>query len=80
MIGDIVDVDEDEIPASLRRTITPSNKENVILVYNLSRRTMNYKNKRTGLSIKPDDNGTDGWRKVLRIIGIFHIKFIENVR
>lgn len=67
-------------PASLRRTIIPSNRENVILVYNLSRRTMNYTNKRSGLSIKPDDNGTDSWRKVLGMIGRFHAKFIENVR
>lgn len=79
IIGDIVEVDEDVIPVSLRRAILPSNRQNVTLVYNISRRSMNYSAKKIGLTIEPDDNGENGWRSLLGIIGKFHVHNILNV-
>lgn len=79
IVGDIVDVDEDVIHVTLRRRVLPSNRQNVTLVYNISRRCMNYSAKKIGLSIEPDDNGENGWRTLLGIIGKSYTHNLLNV-
>lgn len=79
IVGDIAEVDEDVIPVSLRRRVLPSNRQNVTLVYNISQRCMNYSTKKIGLTIEPDDNGENGWRTLLGIIGKAHVHNLLNV-
>lgn len=79
IVGDIVDVDEDVIHVTLRRRVLPSNRQNVTLVYNIYQRRMNYSAKKIGLSIEPDDNGENGWRTLLGIIGKSYTHNLLNV-
>lgn len=75
IIGDIIDVDDETLPTSLKNAIEPKNKENVVLVYNIAKRTISLTNPKSGLVIYPYDNGSDSWGKLLRLVG----KFIEGL-
>ena len=75
IIGDILDVDDETLPISLKNVIVPKRTENVILVYNLAKRSISLTRPISGLVIYPYDNGSDSWRKLLSIVG----KFIEGL-
>ena len=75
IIGDIVDIDDETLPVSLKNAIEPRIKKNIVLVYNIAKRTISLTNPKSGLVIYPYDNGNDAWGKLLRLVG----KFIEGL-
>lgn len=80
IIGDIVNVDDETLPISLKNAIEPKTKENVVLVYNIAQRTISLTTPKAGLVIYPYDNGRDSWRKLLRLVGKFIEGLIETSR
>ncbi|MCF0158818.1 MAG: hypothetical protein HUJ83_09940 [Veillonella sp.] len=75
IIGDIIDIDDDTLPISLKNAIEPKIKENVVLVYNIAKRTISLTTPKSGLVIYPYDNDSDSWRKLLGLVG----RFIEGL-
>ena len=75
IIGDIIDIDDDTLPLSLKSAIEPKMLMNVVLVYNSSKRTISLTRPISGLVIYPYDNENDSWRKLLALVG----KFIEGL-
>lgn len=67
--GDIVGVDDSHLAQTLKSTIVPKELTNVVLVYNLANRTLSFTTKRSGLVIKPEDEGVDGWSRLLGLVG-----------
>lgn len=80
ILGDITNVDDSNLAPSLKKAIVPNVLTNVILVYNLANRTISFTNKKSGLTIKPYDNETDGWSKLLSLIGKFNAGFMKFAR
>ena len=75
IIGDIIDIDDDILPISLKNAIVPKITDNVVLVYNIAKRTISLTRPISGLVIYPYDNESDVWRKLLSLVG----KFIEGL-
>ena len=69
IVGEITDVDDSFLADTLKSRIVPKNLLSVSLVYNLTNMSMRFSSRIAGLVIKPDDDGSDGWAKVLRLIG-----------
>ena len=59
----------------MKNAIVPKMTENVVLIYNLAKRSISLTIPISGLVIYPYDNGSDSWRKLLSIVG----KFIEGL-
>ena len=75
IVGDIVDIDNDTLPNSLKNVIVPKITDNVVLVYNIAKRTISLTRPISGMVIYPYDNESDVWRKLLGLVG----KFIEGL-
>ena len=75
IIGDIISIDDDTLPISLKNAIVPKMAINVVLVYNIAKRTISLTRPISGLVIYPYDNDSDVWRKLLGLVG----KFIEGL-
>ena len=67
--GDIVAVDDSYLAQTLKSTIVPKKLTNVVLVYNIANRTLSFRTKRSGLVIEPEDGGSDGWSRLLGLVG-----------
>lgn len=80
IIGDIVSVDAEDLAPSLQKAIVPKILNNVVLVYNLANRTLSFTTKKSGLTIKPFDNGSDAWSKLLGLIGKYNAGFMKLAR
>lgn len=80
IIGDIVSVDAEDLAPSLQKAIVPKILNNVVLVYNLANRTLSFTTKKSGLTIKPFDNGCDAWSKLLGLIGKYNAGFMKLAR
>lgn len=72
IIGDIVDVDDSYLATSVKKIIVPKTLENVVLTYTLANRTISFSSKKRGLIIKPYDNGSIAWSKLLGVIGNYN--------
>lgn len=70
--GDIIDVDDTNLVDTLKSAIVPKTLNNVVLVYNFANRSLRFTTKKSGLVIKPEDEGTMGWSKLLDIVGRFY--------
>ena len=75
IIGDIIDVDDETLPMSLKNTIVPKSTDNVVLKYNLAKRTITLTRPISGLVIYPYDNESNSWRELLGLVG----KFIDGL-
>lgn len=75
IIGDIISIDDDTLPISLKNAIVPKMTINVVLIYNIAKRTISLTRPISGLVIYPYDNDSDVWRKLLGLVG----KFIEGL-
>ena len=71
IIGDIVDIDDATLPISLKNAIVPQKTDNVVLVYNIAKRTISLSRPKRGLVIYPYDKESDVWRKLLSLVGKF---------
>lgn len=69
IFGDIIEIDYTCMAKSLKQRLIPKITNNVTLVYNIGNRSMRTIPPINGLEIKPDDNGEDGWSKVLGYVG-----------
>ena len=80
IIGDIIDFDDNTLPISLKNTIVPKITTNVVLVYNIAKRTISFTTTKSGLVIYPYDNDSDSWRKLLGLVGKFIAELIHIAR
>lgn len=80
MYGDIIDVDDSHLAQTLKSTIVPKIMTNIVLVYNLANRTLNFTTKKSGLVIKPEDEGKDGWSRLLGLVGDFNSAYMRIAR
>ena len=80
IIGDIINVEDDDLAPSLQNALFPKIKNNVVLVYNLANRTLSFTVKKSGLTIKPYDNGSDAWSKLLGLVGKYNAGFMKIAR
>lgn len=80
IIGDIVDIDKDGLAPSLEHALIPSQRTNVVLVYNLANRTISFTRKKNGLTIKPFDGNNNSWGNLLKLIGLYNAGFMKFAR
>ena len=78
--GDIVNIDDSNLAQTLKGAIVPKELMNVVLVYNLANRTMSFTSKKSGLVIKPEDEGEDGWSRLLGLVGDFNSAYMKIAR
>lgn len=80
MIGDIIDVDADDVAPSFKTAIVPKHMENVAIVYNFSKGTLNFTTRKAGLVIKADDNGSSNWGKLLEMMALYKAGYSKIAR
>lgn len=80
IIGDIVDIDKDGLAPSLEHALIPSQRTNVVLVYNLANRTISFTRKKNGLTIKPFDGNNNSWGNLLKLIGLYNAGLMKFAR
>lgn len=66
--GDIIDIDDEYLAQTLKPIIVPKKLMDVGIVYNMENRTLRFTKKKSGLVIEVDDNGEDGWRRLLKLV------------
>lgn len=71
--GDIINIDDENLANSLKKAIVPKILNNIVLVYNLTDRSLRFTTNKKGLVIKPEDDGTIGWVKLLDIVGKLYV-------
>ena len=69
IFGDIVAITDFYLAQLQESTIVPKKKENVVLVYDIDNRELRFAKKISGLTISPNDNGEDGWSRLLGVVG-----------
>ena len=78
--GDILDIDASNLAQTLKSAIVPKQLTNVVLVYNLANRTISFTTKKSGLVIKPEDEGETGWSRLLGLVGDFLSAYMKIAR
>ena len=78
--GDIIDVDDSNLAQTLKSAIVPKVLQNIVLVYNFANRNLSFTTKKSGLVIKPEDEGTTGWSKLLDLVGRFNAGYLKIAR
>lgn len=78
--GDIISIDTTPTPGTLMSTIVPKKLNDIGLVYNFANRSMNFTSKKSGLVIKPEDEDSDGWLKLLGMVGKYTAAYIKVAR
>ena len=71
-VGDFSVDNIDAVPETLRPVVIPRNPNNVILVYTFAKREMKFTRKKTGLTMTPHNDGSNGWNKLLKFVGTYN--------
>lgn len=71
-VGDLSVDNIDAVPETLRPVVIPRNPNNVILVYTFAKREMKFTRKKTGLTMTPHNDGSNGWNKLLKFVGTYN--------
>ena len=78
--GDIVEIDDETMPETMKKRIVPKIVNNVVLVYNLEERCLSFRPRKSGLTINPVDNGKASWSNLLGIVGSYIAELIRTGR
>lgn len=78
--GDITSVDDSLMAATLKSTLVPKKLNDIVLVYNFANRSLSFTSKKSGLVIKPEDEHSDGWFKLLGLVGEFNAAYTKMAR
>ena len=78
--GDIISVDDSSLAQTLKSAIVPKTLQNIVLVYNFANRNISFTTKKSGLVIKPEDEGATGWSKLLDLVGRFNAGYLKIAR
>ena len=78
--GDIISVDDSKLAQTLKSALVPKELMNIVLVYNFANRALSFTSKKNGLVIKPEDEGEDGWSRLLGLVGDFNSAFMRIAR
>ena len=68
--GDIINIDDEALPLSLKKRIIPKITTNIELEFIATAKTLSFS---SGITIYPYDNDKDVWRKLLGVISKYLI-------